>query len=127
MFGQMDESPGVRFRVGLSALTYAEYLRDSMQKEVLFVMDNIFRFVQAGSEVSSLLGRMPATVGYQPTLTTEVAEMQDRILSTRPYAKQMRAVLTSVAQHTDPSKHPLLQLRVVKKSEIVVITGDKGL
>ncbi len=66
VFGQMDESPGVRFRVGLSALTYAEYLRDTMHKEVLFVMDNIFRFVQAGSEVSSLLGRMPATVGYQP-------------------------------------------------------------
>jgi len=70
VFGQMDESPGVRFRVGLSALTYAEYLRDTLQKEVLFVMDNIFRFVQAGSEVSSLLGRMPATVGYQPTLPT---------------------------------------------------------
>jgi len=83
VFGQMDESPGVRFRVGLSALTYAEYLRDTLQKEVLFVMDNIFRFVQAGSEVSSLLGRMPATVGYQPTLNTEVAELQDRILSTK--------------------------------------------
>ena len=82
LFGQMDESPGVRFRVGLSALTYAEYLRDTTQKEVLFVMDNIFRFVQAGSEISSLLGRMPATVGYQPTLRTEVAELQDRILST---------------------------------------------
>ena len=83
VFGQMDESPGVRFRVGLSALTYAEYLRDVMHKEVLFVMDNIFRFVQAGSEVSSLLGRMPATVGYQPTLHTEVAELQDRIVSTK--------------------------------------------
>jgi F-type H+-transporting ATPase subunit beta len=83
IFGQMDESPGVRFRVGLSALSYAEYLRDRLEKEVLFVMDNIFRFVQAGSEVSSLLGRMPATVGYQPTLTTEVAEMQERIQSTR--------------------------------------------
>ena len=82
VFGQMDESPGVRFRVGLSALTYAEYLRDTLEKEVLFVMDNIFRFVQAGSEVSILLGRMPATVGYQPTLSSEVAEMQDRILST---------------------------------------------
>lgn len=82
VFGQMDESPGVRFRVGLSALTYAEYLRDTLHKEVLFVMDNVFRFVQAGSEISSLLGRMPATVGYQ-TLTTEVAELEDRILSTK--------------------------------------------
>src|SRR5690606_31014553 len=83
VFGQMDESPGVRFRVGLTALTYAEYLRDSMGKEVLFLMDNAFRFVQAGSEVSGLLGRMPATVGYQPTLLSEVAELQDRIVSTR--------------------------------------------
>ena len=83
VFGQMDESPGVRFRVGLSALTYAEYLRDTTHKEVLLVMDNIFRFVQAGSEVSSLLGRMPATVGYQPTLISEVAELEDRITSDR--------------------------------------------
>jgi hypothetical protein len=79
VFGQMDESPGVRFRVGLTALTYAEYLRDTLGKEVLFVMDNIYSFVQAGSEISSLLGRMPATVGYQPTLTTEAAELQERI------------------------------------------------
>lgn len=82
LFGQMDESPGVRFRVGMTALTYAEYLRDALRKEVLFLMDNVFRFVQAGSEISGLLGRMPATVGYQPTLMTEVAELQDRILST---------------------------------------------
>jgi len=81
IFGQMDESPGVRFRVGLTALTYAEYLRDTLNKEVLFLMDNIFRFVQAGSEISGLLGRMPATVGYQPTLMSEVAELQDRITS----------------------------------------------
>src|SRR5208282_1495827 len=66
VFGQMDESPGVRFRVGMSALTYAEYLRDTLQREVLFLMDNIYRFVQAGSEISGLLGRMPAAVGYQP-------------------------------------------------------------
>ena len=83
VFGQMDESPGVRFRVGLSALTYAEYLRDKLSTEVLFLMDNVFRFVQAGSEISGLLGRMPATVGYQPTLMSEVAELQDRIISTR--------------------------------------------
>ncbi len=109
MFGQMDESPGVRFRVGLSALTYAEYLRDSMQKEVLFVMDNIFRFVQAGSEVSSLLGRMPATVGYQPTLTTEVAEMQDRILSTRQGAiTSVQAVYVPADDMTDPAVTAIL-------------------
>ncbi len=104
VFGQMDESPGVRFRVGLSALTYAEYLRDTMHKEVLFVMDNIFRFVQAGSEVSSLLGRMPATVGYQPTLNTEVAEIQDRILSTRQGSiTSVQAVYVPADDMTDPA------------------------
>jgi F-type H+-transporting ATPase subunit beta len=109
VFGQMDESPGVRFRVGLSALTYAEYLRDTMQKEVLFVMDNIFRFVQAGSEVSSLLGRMPATVGYQPTLTTEVAEMQDRILSTQQGAMtSVQAVYVPADDMTDPAVNTIL-------------------
>ena len=109
IFGQMDESPGVRFRVGLSALTYAEYLRDTMQKEVLFVMDNIFRFVQAGSEVSSLLGRMPATVGYQPTLITEVAEMQDRILSTRHGAiTSVQAVYVPADDMTDPAVSAIL-------------------
>ncbi len=109
VFGQMDESPGVRFRIGLSALTYAEYLRDSMQKEVLFVMDNIFRFVQAGSEVSSLLGRMPATVGYQPTLTTEVAEIQDRIFSTRLGAiTSVQAVYVPADDMTDPAVSAIL-------------------
>jgi len=109
VFGQMDESPGVRFRVGLSALTYAEYLRDTLQKEVLFVMDNIFRFVQAGSEVSSLLGRMPATVGYQPTLTTEVAEMQDRILSTdRGAITSVQAVYVPADDMTDPAVNAIL-------------------
>jgi len=110
VFGQMDESPGVRFRVGLSALTYAEYLRDSMNKEVLFVMDNIFRFVQAGSEVSSLLGRMPATVGYQPTLTTEVAEMQDRILTTRSGAiTSVQAVYVPADDMSDPAVNAILE------------------
>ena len=103
-FGQMDESPGVRFRIGLSALTYAEYLRDTLQKEVLFVMDNIFRFVQAGSEISSLLGRMPATVGYQPTLISEVAELQERILSTRTGAvTAVQAVYVPADDMTDPA------------------------
>jgi len=109
VFGQMDESPGVRFRVGLSALSYAEYLRDEMQKEVLFVMDNVFRFVQAGSEVSSLLGRMPATVGYQPTLTTEVAELEDRILSTQRGAiTSVQAVYVPADDMTDPAVSAIL-------------------
>ena len=110
LFGQMDESPGVRFRVALSALTYAEYLRDTMQKEVLFVMDNTFRFVQAGSEISSLLGRMPATVGYQPTLHTEVAELQDRILSTRHGSiTSVQAVYVPADDMTDPAVNTILK------------------
>lgn len=109
VFGQMDESPGVRFRVGLSALTYAEYLRDTLNKEILLVMDNVFRFVQAGSEISSLLGRMPATVGYQPTLVTEVAEMQDRILSTRNGAMtSVQAVYVPADDMTDPAVNAIL-------------------
>jgi len=109
IFGQMDESPGVRFRVGLSALTYAEYLRDTLQKEVLFVMDNVFRFVQAGSEISSLLGRMPATVGYQPTLISEVAELEDRILSTRQGAiTSVQAVYVPADDMTDPAVSAIL-------------------
>ena len=83
VYGQMDESPGVRFRVIFTALTYAEYLRDTLHKEVLFLVDNMFRFVQAGSEISGLLGRMPATVGYQPTLQSEVAEVEERIFHHR--------------------------------------------
>ncbi|MDO9241534.1 MAG: F0F1 ATP synthase subunit beta, partial [Methylicorpusculum sp.] len=109
VFGQMDESPGVRFRLGLSALTYAEYLRDTLHKEVLFVIDNVFRFVQAGSEISSLLGRMPATVGYQPTLTTEVAELQDRILSSRQGAiTSVQAVYVPADDMTDPAVSAIL-------------------
>lgn len=109
IFGQMDESPGVRFRVGLSALTYAEYLRDTLGKEVLFVMDNVFRFVQAGSEISSLLGRMPATVGYQPTLATEVAELEDRILSTHAGAiTSVQAVYVPADDMTDPAVAAIL-------------------
>jgi F-type H+-transporting ATPase subunit beta len=109
VFGQMDESSGVRFRVGLSALTYAEYLRDSLQREVLFVMDNIFRFVQAGSEVSSVLGRMPALVGYQPTLTTEVAEIEERIVSTESGAiTSVQAVYVPADDMTDPAVSAIL-------------------
>ncbi len=109
VFGEMDESPGVRFRIGHSALTYAEYLRDSMQKEVLLLMDNVFRFVQAGSEISSLLGRMPATVGYQPTLGTEVAELEDRINSTEQGAiTSVQAVYVPADDMTDPAVTTIL-------------------
>lgn len=109
VFGEMDESPGVRFRIGHTALTYAEYLRDSLQKEVLLLIDNVFRFVQAGSEISSLLGRMPATVGYQPTLGTEVAELEDRIDSTDQGAiTSVQAVYVPADDMTDPAVTTIL-------------------
>lgn len=104
VFGQMDESPGVRFRVGLTALTYAEYLRDELHKEVLLLIDNVFRFVQAGSEISGLLGRMPATVGYQPTLLSEVAEIEERIASTKTGSiTSVQAVYVPADDMTDPA------------------------
>lgn len=104
VFGQMDESPGVRFRVGMTALAYAEYLRDTLGKEVLFLMDNAYRFVQAGSEISGLLGRMPATVGYQPTLMSEVAELEERIVSTaRAGITAVQAVYVPADDMTDPA------------------------
>ena len=109
VFGQMDESPGVRFRVGMTALTYAEYLRDALHKEVLLLMDNVFRFVQAGSEISGLLGRMPATVGYQPTLMTEVAELQDRIISTTAGdITSVQAIYVPADDMTDPAVSAIL-------------------
>lgn len=109
VFGQMDESPGVRFRVGLAALTYAEYLRDTLHKEVLFLMDNVYRFVQAGSEVSGLLGRMPASVGYQPTLIAEIAQLQERIISTPEGAvTSVQAVYVPADDMTDPAVSAIL-------------------
>ncbi|ABC27813.1 ATP synthase F1, beta subunit [Hahella chejuensis KCTC 2396] len=109
VFGQMDESPGVRFRVSLSALAYAEYFRDSLRRDVLLVMDNVFRFVQAGAEVSSLLGRMPATVGYQPTLGSEVAELEDRITSSLHGAiTSVQAVYVPADDMTDPAVTTIL-------------------
>jgi F-type H+-transporting ATPase subunit beta len=109
VFGQMDESPGVRFRAGATALTYAEYLRDTLGKEVLVLMDNVFRFVQAGSEISGLLGRMPATVGYQPTLLTEVAELEERIASTRTGTiTAVQAVYVPADDMTDPAVSAIL-------------------
>ena len=109
IFGEMDESPGVRFRIGHTALTYAEYLRDTLATEVLFLMDNVFRFVQAGSEISSLLGRLPAAVGYQPTLDTEVAEIEDRINSTGGGAiTSVQAVYVPADDMTDPAVTAIL-------------------
>lgn len=109
VFGQMDESPGVRFRVGMTAQTYAEYLRDALGKEVLFLMDNVYRFVQAGSEISGLLGRMPATVGYQPTLITEVGSLEDRIFSTaRGNVTSVQAVYVPADDMTDPAVNAIL-------------------
>ena len=110
VYGQMDESPGVRFHVGYTALTYAEYLRDSMEAEVLFLMDNVFRFVQAGSEISGLLGRMPATMGYQPTLLAEVASLQERIVSTSAGAiTSVQAVYVPADDMSDPAVATVLR------------------
>jgi F-type H+-transporting ATPase subunit beta len=104
VFGQMDEPPGVRLRVALSALTMAEYFRDVQQQDVLLFVDNIFRFVQAGSEVSTLLGRMPSAVGYQPTLADEMGELQERITSTRGRSiTSLQAVYVPADDYTDPA------------------------
>ena len=104
VFGQMNESPGVRMRVALSGLTMAEYFRDSEHKDVLLFIDNIFRFVQAGSEVSTLLGRMPSAVGYQPTLANEMGELQERIASTRDGSvTSVQAVYVPADDLTDPA------------------------
>lgn len=83
VYGQMNEPPGARMRVGLTGLTMAEYFRDAMSQDVLLFIDNIFRFIQAGSEVSALLGRMPSAVGYQPTLANELGALEERITSTK--------------------------------------------
>ncbi|HXQ61103.1 MAG TPA: F0F1 ATP synthase subunit beta, partial [Acidimicrobiales bacterium] len=104
VYGQMDEPPGVRLRVGLAALTMAEYFRDVKNQDVLLFVDNIFRFVQAGSEVSTLLGRMPSAVGYQPTLADEMGELQERITSTRGKSiTSIQAVFVPADDYTDPA------------------------
>ena len=104
VFGQMNEPPGARLRVGLSALTMAEYFRDEEGMNVLLFIDNIFRFVQAGSEVSTLLGRMPSAVGYQPNLGTEMAELQERITSTkRGSITSVQAIYVPADDLTDPA------------------------
>ena len=104
VFGQMDEPPGTRMRVALSALTMAEFFRDEQGQDVLLFIDNIFRFTQAGSEVSTLLGRMPSAVGYQPTLADEMGELQERITSTRGRSiTSMQAVYVPADDYTDPA------------------------
>src|SRR3954471_3912161 len=104
VFGQMDEPPGTRLRVALSALTMAEYFRDVQNQEVLLFIDNIFRFTQAGSEVSTLLGRMPSAVGYQPTLADEMGELQERITSVRGKAiTSLQAIYVPADDYTDPA------------------------
>ncbi len=103
-FGQMDEPPGVRLRVALSALTMAEYFRDAQGQDVLLFVDNVFRFVQAGSEVSTLLGRMPSAVGYQPTLADEMGTLQERITSTGGNSiTSLQAVYVPADDYTDPA------------------------
>ncbi|MHC5055331.1 MAG: F0F1 ATP synthase subunit beta [Planctomycetota bacterium] len=104
VFGQMNEPPGARLRVALTALTAAEYFRDDEGRDVLLFIDNIFRFVQAGSEVSALLGRMPSAVGYQPTLATEMGELQERITSTRKGSiTSVQAIYVPADDYTDPA------------------------
>jgi F-type H+/Na+-transporting ATPase subunit beta len=106
VFGQMDEPPGVRLRVALSALTMAEYFRDELHLDVLLFVDNIFRFTQAGSEVSTLLGRMPSAVGYQPTLAEEMGELQERITSTKGRSiTSLQAIYVPADDITDPAPH----------------------
>ncbi|HEV7207319.1 MAG TPA: F0F1 ATP synthase subunit beta [Mycobacteriales bacterium] len=106
VFGQMDEPPGTRLRVALSALTMAEYFRDVAKLDVLLFIDNIFRFTQAGSEVSTLLGRMPSAVGYQPTLADEMGELQERITSTRGHSiTSLQAIYVPADDITDPAPH----------------------
>ena len=104
VFGQMDEPPGVRLRVALGGVTMAEYFRDVQNQDVLLFIDNIFRFVQAGSEVSTLLGRMPSAVGYQPTLADEMGTLQERITSTQGKSiTSLRAVYVPADDYTDPA------------------------
>jgi F-type H+-transporting ATPase subunit beta len=104
VFGQMNEAPGARFRLWLTALTMAEYFRDVKGKDVLLLIDNIFRLVQAGSEGSGLMGRMPSRVGYQPTLATELAELEERITSTHNGSiTSIQAVYVPADDFTDPA------------------------
>jgi F-type H+-transporting ATPase subunit beta len=127
VFGQMNEAPGARFRAGLSAITMAEFFRDRIGKDVLFLVDNVFRFVQAGNEVSTLLGRLPSRVGYQPTLTSELAELEERITSTAGSSiTSVQAIYIPADDITDPAcagVFPHLDTYIVLSREI----AGKGL
>jgi len=127
VFGQMNEAPGARFRAGLTAMTMAEYFRDKAGKDVLFLADNVFRFIQAGNEVSTLLGRMPSRVGYQPTLTSELAELEERITSTSGTSiTSVQAIFIPADDITDPAcagVFPHLDTFIVLSREI----AGKGL
>jgi F-type H+-transporting ATPase subunit beta len=104
VYGQMTEPPGARLRVGLTALSVAEYFRDEMNQDILLFIDNIFRFVQAGSEVSALLGRMPSAVGYQPNLASELGELEERITSTKKGSiTSVQAIYVPADDFTDPA------------------------
>jgi len=123
VFGQMNEPPGARLRVALSGLTMAEYFREQGGQDVLLFIDNIFRFVQAGSEVSALLGRMPSAVGYQPTLETEMGELQERITSTeRGSVTSVQAIYVPADDLTDPEVQEVLQ-RYKELQDIIAILG----
>ena len=104
VFGQMNEPPGTRFRAALSALTMAEYFRDKEGQDVLLFIDNVFRYVQAGAEVSALLGRLPSAVGYQPTLASEMGQLQERIVSTtKGSITSIQAIYVPADDLTDPA------------------------
>jgi F-type H+-transporting ATPase subunit beta len=122
VFGQMNEPPGARLRVGLSALTMAEYFRDEERKDVLVFIDNVFRYIQAGAEVSTLLGRMPSAVGYQPTLATEIAQLEERIASTRNGSiTSIQAIYVPADDLTDPAPAAVfshLDARIVLSRQI---------
>src|SRR5574342_749524 len=127
VFGQMDEPPGTRLRVALSALTMAEYFRDVQQQEVLLFIDNIFRFTQAGSEVSTLLGRMPSAVGYQPTLADEMGILQERITSTRGHSiTSMQAIYVPADDYTDPAPHTTFA-HLDARTNLERAISDKGI
>lgn len=123
VFGQMNEPPGARFRVGHAALTMAEYFRDDAKRDVLLLIDNVFRFIQAGSEVSGLLGRLPSRLGYQPTLGTELAELEERICTTHAAAiTSVQAVYVPADDFTDPAvTHTFGHL-----SALIVLSRDRA-
>ncbi|MFR4338342.1 MAG: hypothetical protein ACLT33_10205 [Lachnospira pectinoschiza] len=126
VFGQMNEPPGARMRVGLTGLTMAEYFRDKGGKDVLLFIDNIYRFTQAGSEVSALLGRMPSAVGYQPTLQTEMGALQERITSTKNGSiTSVQAVYVPADDLTDPApeQHSLILMQLTVLSHSIVELG----